>query len=399
MLGPRCLRHARAARAPFRRVPRVTTTPATLRAASTPRLVLDDERLERNLARMRQQLQRLRVRARPHVKTCKSMPIVQRMVDPAQPAVTVSTLAEAEACLHAGIRDVLYAVGIAPNKLDHVADLRARGCDVTVLVDHADAAAAVAARRAAIPALIEVDSDGQRAGVRPDDATELLAIARALGDGAVLRGVMTHAGGSYGWRGADALAAMAERERAAVVSSARVLRESGFAVPVVSVGSTPTVSFARALDGVTEVRAGVYAFMDLVMVGLGVCAFDDVALSVLVTVIGHQPAKNLLVTDGGWMALSRDLGTASHERDCRYGLVADVDGRVIPGLVVRDTNQEHGLIARTDGAPIDASRFPIGTPLRVLPIHACATAAQHDDYLVVRGGTDVVAVWPRLRGW
>ncbi len=372
--------------------------PTSLTRLSTPRLVLDEGKLEHNLARMRDTLRRLGVRARPHVKTCKSIAIVQRMLDPAAPAVTVSTLVEAEACFAAGVRDVLYAVGIAPGKLDHVVDLRARGCDVTVLVDHEQAAAAVAAHAASIPVLIEVDSDGQRAGVRPDDPA-LLAVARALRPRAVLRGVMTHAGASYGCRTPGAITAMAEQERAAVVAAAERLRAAGFAAPVVSVGSTPTALFARELPGVTEVRAGVFVFMDLVMVGLGVCALDDVALTVLVTVIGHQRAKNVLVTDGGWMALSRDLGTQAHARDCRYGLVADAAGALLPDLLVADTNQEHGLVARADRGPIDWSRFPVGTTMRVLPVHACATAAQHDGYVVVRGGGDVVATWPRCRGW
>lgn len=354
--------------------------------------------MERNLARMRAQLARLGVRARPHVKTCKSHPIVQRMLEPGG-GVTVSTLQEAEQCFGAGVRDVLYAVGIAPDKLDHVLDLRARGCDLVVVVDGEDAARAVAARRAHVPALIEIDSDDHRAGIRPHD-DELLATARALGDGAVLRGVMTHAGASYECRSPAALAAMAERERAAVVAAAARLRGAGSAAPVVSVGSTPTALFAADLAGVTEVRAGVYVFMDLVMVGLGVCTLDDVAISVLTAVIGHQRRKNWLLTDAGWMALSRDRGTAGHAVDQRYGLVCDAHGAPLADLVVVDTNQEHGIVARRDGGALDWSRFPIGTRLRVLPNHACATAAQHGAYEVVRGSGEVVATWPRFpHGW
>src|SRR3546814_15707219 len=84
---------------------------------------------------------------------------------------------------------------------------------------------------------------------------------------------------------------MAEQERAGAVHAAQRLRSAGFAAPVVSVGSTPTAHFARSLEGVTEVRAGVYVFFDLVMSGLGVCAESDIALSVLCSVIGHQKEK------------------------------------------------------------------------------------------------------------
>jgi D-serine deaminase-like pyridoxal phosphate-dependent protein len=147
------------------------------------------------------------------------------------------------------------------------------------------------------------------------------------------------------------------------------------------------------------VRAGVYVFMDLVMVGLGVCAIADVAISVLVAVIGHQRAKNWLLTDGGWTALSRDRGTAGHAQDQGFGLVADVRGTPMPDLIVHATNQEHGMISRRDGGALDWSRFPVGTLLRILPNHACATAAQHDRYHVVRGDLAVRAAWPRFGGW
>lgn len=370
----------------------------SLRELRTPFLVLDEARMERNLERMRRQLQRLGVGARPHVKTCKSVPIVQRMLAGGRGPVTVSTLAEAEHCFAAGLGDVLYAVGVAPCKLDHVRDLRRRGCDLTVIVDSDDGARAVAAVDAGIPALIEIDSDDHRAGVRPDDDA-LLAIAATLRTGARLRGVMTHAGASYECRTPTAIAAMAERERSAVVAAAARLRAAGHDAPIVSAGSTPTALFAERLDGVSEMRTGVHVFMDLVMVGLGVCTLDDVALSVGVSVIGHQRQKGWLLTDGGWMALSRDRGTQGHVVDCGYGLVADEHGRIVDGLVVTGTNQEHGILARTDGRPLDFAAFPVGTLLRVLPNHACATAAQHDRYQVVRGDGEVHATWPRITGW
>lgn len=365
-------------------------------ALPTPCLLLDRARMQANADRLRQRVQSLGATLRPHVKTAKSLPIVRAMGGGSAGPVTVSTLAEAESCFAGGHRDVLYAVGLSPSKLPAVLALRARGCDLSVLVDHVDAARAIAAANAQVPVLIEIDSDDHRAGVRPD-APALLAIADALRPGAALRGVMTHCGGAYDCPTTDAIAAMAERERLAVVTAAERLRAAGHPCPVVSVGSTPTATFARSLVGVTEVRAGVHVFMDLVMVGLGVCRLDDLALSVLVRVIGHRADKPWLVTDGGWMALSRDLGTQGHTQDRRYGLVCDVHGTPLD-LVVAQTNQEHGLVARTDGAPFDVQRFPIGTPLRVLPVHACATAAQHDGYHVLEAGR-VTAYWPRVRGW
>ena len=156
---------------------------------------------------------------------------------------------------------------------------------------------------------------------------------------------------------------------------------------------------AQNLAGVTEVRAGVYVFFDLVMHNVGVCRTDDLALSVLTTVIGHQTDKGWAIVDAGWMAMSRDRGTAKQRRDFGYGLVCTVDGTVLPGYVMSGANQEHGIISR-EGDPGDriAERFPVGTQLRILPNHACATGAQFPEYHAL-SGDGTTDVWPRFYGW
>jgi D-serine deaminase-like pyridoxal phosphate-dependent protein len=375
-----------------------------LRDLETPCLILDADRMDRNIARLRQRLAPLGVTQRPHLKTAKSVEVARLLMDaPAGPA-TVSTLKEASIFAAAGVRDMIYAVGITPDKLPAVMALRAQGVDLVVILDSPEQAAFVAAAgRAAgavIPALIEIDCDSHRAGVRPDDRRRLLAIADALGHGAELRGVLTHAGGSYGARGEEALRACAETERHSVVTAAATLRAAGFACPVVSIGSTPTAHHATDLSGVTEVRAGVFVFHDLVMAGIAVCAVDDIALSVLATVTGHQRDKGWILVDAGWMAMSRDRGTASQPVDQGYGLVCDLAGNPWPDLIMVDANQEHGIVAVRPGSGATLPDLAIGDRLRILPNHACATGAQHDRYHVVRGVSDrVEGEWQRFGGW
>jgi D-serine deaminase-like pyridoxal phosphate-dependent protein len=379
--------------------------PATLHTLETPCLVLDAGRLERNIARMRDRLDRLGVPLRPHVKTAKSMEVTRLALrgEIDQAKITVSTLKEADFFFSRGIRDILYAVGITPNKLDHVLRLRRAGADLTLILDNVETASLVTRKGKAVnerfPVLLEIDSDGHRSGIRPNHPG-LLQLARIVHEekGTCLRGVMTHAGSSYG-QSIDGIQTTAEQERRAVVQAAEVLMAAGFPCPIVSVGSTPTATFAENLAGVTEVRAGVFMFCDLVMAGLGVCSIDDIAISVLTTVLGHQPEKGWIMTDAGWMALSRDRGTALQKVDQGYGKVCDVEGKPIGNLNVVDTNQEHGIIADRLGQPVNPNQFPIGTMLRILPNHACATAAQHSRYHVVRGQTAVEAVWERFNGW
>lgn len=375
----------------------------SLWSLDTPCLLLDETRMNRNIGRLRDRLALAGVGFRPHLKTAKSQDVAQRLMTGPHGPATVSTLREAEEFAAGGITDLTYAVGISPCKLPRVQAIRRRGVNLIVLLDSIEQAKAVAAASDPsdpISVLIELDCDGHRSGVKPGDSELLLTIAHTLVPSAELRGVLTHAGESYEARGNAELVAAAENERASVVMAAEVLRAQGYACPVVSVGSTPTAHFAQSYSGVTEVRAGAFVFFDLVQAGIGVCVLDDIALSVLTTVIGHQREKGWTIIDAGWMALSCDRGTAGQAVDHGYGLVCEVFGRPFPGLKVVAANQEHGIVATRGDAAEDTLELPIGTRLRVLPNHVCATAAQHDRYYVIgEGGNDVTAEWPRFSGW
>lgn len=371
---------------------------------TTPCLLVDKARMLRNIARLEQRADGLGVALRPHLKTTKSVDAARLTLKGGTGPATVSTLAEAEVFAAAGINDILYGVGIGPDKLDRVIALHSGGCTLSVVLDCVEQAqAVVAASRAsgiAIPVMIEIDSDGHRSGLTAQDPA-LVTVARILHEGgADLRGVMCHAGGSYSSVGREAHAQLAEEERQAVVAAADVLRANGLPSPVVSVGSSPTAHAAKDLSGVSELRAGVYVFFDLFQAGIEACDIDDIALSVLTTVIGHQSARGWTICDAGWMAMSRDRGTATQAVDQGYGVVCDEAGRVIPGLIMVQANQEHGVLARRPDFTGELPDFAVGTRLRILPNHACATAAQHQGYHVIPDGEGTpLETWPRFGGW
>ncbi len=370
----------------------------SLQDLPTPSALIDAGRLDRNIRRMAARALQLGVRLRPHVKTAKCLPVAQRQRAAGASGITVSTLKEAEQFFASGFDDILYAVCIAPHKLAQVQALRERGCRLTVLVDSVAAARAVAAAR--LPVMIEIDSDGHRAGVRPD-GDALLSVARALHEGgAELLGVMTHAGASYAESTPEGLQRIAEQERQRCVLAATRLRAAGLPCPEVSVGSTPTALSAQHLEGVTELRAGVYVFNDLVMCNIGVARPEELALSVLATVIGHQAERGWVLVDAGWMAMSRDRGTQAQAVDWGYGAVCDEQGTLLADWFMSGANQEHGIVsARTGHASSDVQqRFPVGTRLRLLPNHACATAAQFDHYEVL-DGSGRAQRWERFNGW
>jgi D-serine deaminase-like pyridoxal phosphate-dependent protein len=372
-------------------------------SVNTPAAVVDTARMEHNIQRMQQRMNALGVRFRPHVKTTKCAPVVRAQLAAGAQGITVSTLKEAAQFYAEGISDIVYAVGMAPGKLDQALALRRQGCDLKIITDSVASAQAIVefgrTHNEVFEVWIEIDVDGHRSGIVPDDET-LIEVGRVLHDGGMrLGGVITHAGSSYDYNTPEALARIAEQERSGCVHAAGRLRQAGLPCPVVSIGSTPTALSAAHLDGVTEVRAGVYVFFDLVMHNVGVCGITDIALSVLTTVIGHQQEKGWAIVDAGWMAMSRDRGTQKQQHDYGYGQVCTEDGEVLPGYILSAANQEHGILSRVGKPDQDiAAQFPLGTRLRILPNHACATGAQYPEYTALAPDGNI-EVWPRFYGW
>ena len=373
-----------------------------LHTIDTPALIIDEVKMDANIAKMSDKAKSLGVTLRPHLKTSKCWEVAKRQIWTPQGPATVSTLKEAEEFAAHGVTDMIYAVGIAPQKLHRVANIIRRGVDLKIILDSTEAAQAVTRfcqeERLEIKVLIEIDCDGHRSGLKPD-SEEIVRVAQALEAPAKLVGVLTHAGGSYDVDTHEALLARSRGERDGICRAAQMLRNAGFDISIVSVGSTPTALTDEDLKGVTELRAGVYVFFDLFQAGVGICKPEDIALSLLVTVIGHQLEKGWVITDGGWMALSRDRGTASQKVDQGYGLVCDINGKIIDGLWVSGANQEHGIISCRNPQGLNPKDYPIGTRLRILPNHACPTGAQHPYYYVVNNSLEIKDRWNRFYGW
>ncbi|RZL95386.1 MAG: DSD1 family PLP-dependent enzyme [Variovorax sp.] len=375
----------------------------SLEQLTTPAALVDVAQMQRNIDRMQLRMNELGVKFRPHVKTTKCVEIVRAQAAAGAQGITVSTLKEAEQFFAAGFSDILYAVGVVPSKFAQALALRQRGCDLKLITDNVDMALALGRfgkeHDHRFELWIEIDCDGHRSGI-PPEAKLLIEVGGAvLEGGSVLGGVMTHAGSSYDLDTREAHVAMAEQERAGCVRAAERLRAQGWACPVVSVGSTPTALAASALPGVTEVRAGVYVLFDLVMANITVCRPQDVALSVLTTVVGHQAEKGWAIVDAGWMAMSRDRGTQRQKHDYGYGQVCSVNGELLDGYVLSGANQEHGILSRAGEPDREITkRFPVGMQLRILPNHACATGAQFPRYeALAPDGT--MSSWPRFYGW
>lgn len=347
----------------------------------TPRLLLDEERLDRNIDRMARLARRAGVSLRPHAKTHKLLPVAERQLAAGCGGLTVAKLGEAELFARHGIRDLFIAYPVwGAAKWRRLCDL-AESAEVRVGADShevfAGISAAAAERGLVIPVRIEVDTGFGRCGVQSGD--EALALARRIGDlpGVRLAGVMSFGGQTY--------AAAPERRRdaalddaARLVAVAELLRGNGIDVPEVSVGSTPSAAYVHEMPGVTELRPGTYVFSDRDQAALGWGTLDDCALTAVARVVS-RPTPTRAVIDAGTKTLSSDRASA-------------VDGlgevRGHPEWTIASLSEEHGVLSLPDGARGPA----IGDLVEIVPNHACAMLNLHDEVTVVRHGA-VLDVW------
>lgn len=350
----------------------------------TPALLLDLDVLDANLGRMAERARALDVTLRPHIKTHKCIEIGRRQRDLGARGLTVSTIEEARAFADHGFDDLTWAFPVSLTRLEEVRDLAAR-VTLRVVIDSPEALQAIVALGSPLHVWLKVDCGYHRAGVDPTDPGAL-ALAAAIEGASSLTfdGILSHSGHAYYGPAGDAVLAAAQEERDTMAAFAERLRSAGIPVRGVSVGSTPAMQVVDHLEGVTEARPGNYAFHDYTQVLLGACTVRDCAVTVLSTVISHQPGAAHAVCDAGALALSKDVGREDAPRHTMGEIFSDYPtGTLCDTLRVTSVSQEHGKLS---------SPAAVGSRVRILPNHSCLTAACFDRYHVVRG-ENVVDEW------
>jgi len=368
----------------------------------TPSLLLEAEILERNLVRMQKKVHTLGAALRPHIKTHKCIEIGKRQRELGAKGITVSTFYEAEQFVKAGFDDITWAFPIPPVYASRAVKLAANAT-LRLVVDSREAIEhlekACKSRGTSIHVWLKVDCGYHRAGVDPssplaENLVRILAESKTL----MFDGILSHSGHAYNGRSRNEILDVANQERSVMVEFAGRMRKKGLKVPGVSIGSTPSMSVIEDLSEVTEVRPGNYCFYDRTMTHLGVCGPEDCAVTVLASVISHQPGAAHFVVDAGALALSKDTGVSPPRGDGSMGaLYADYETRNFHRhLVLKTLSQEHGKVIAETASDIE-DKFPVGSKIRILENHSCLTVAQFDEFYVVQGN-EVVDRWKILRG-
>ena len=371
-----------------------------LNTIKTPALLIDIERVRRNAERMSSRMKQFGVNLRPHIKTHKCIEVARIQTEGHSGGVTVSTLAEAKFFAAHGFSDITYAVPIEHGKFNEACEI-AKECErFAVITDSVEIPKALndAVCKAGITleVFLEVDCGDHRCGVEPN-TKEAFEIPRRIADASNLNfaGLLTHAGHSYGACSKEKILEIARHERDSMKQLAQELNEQNINVPVISVGSTPTMISVDNLNGIDEARPGNYIFFDAFQSTLGSCKIEDCAMTVLAAVVHSDRAGRKIVIDAGAIALSKDRGPVEFDSACGYGKVLDLYGNDLD-LNVDSLSQEHGVIHVKDEKVFN--QLTVGSRVRVLANHSCLTAAQYTHFNVLEG-ENIADRWERCNGW
>ncbi|MFQ5795397.1 MAG: alanine racemase [Candidatus Bipolaricaulia bacterium] len=353
----------------------------------TPVAVIDLDMMEQNIESMARFTREVGVDLRPHAKTHKVPEIAKLQIQAGARGITVQKLGEAEVMADAGLSDILISYQIVGKvKLDRLVALQRKFQEQGKLMTAVDSVEVTEPLSRAMQVaglihdvVIEVDTGLGRCGVRSGGPTVALASKIAGLAGLNLRGIMTHEGHVYWGQTHEEIRATALNAGRAMVETAELLREAGYAIDVVSVGSTPAALYTCTVAGISETRPGNYIFNDLTQVRAGTCTTADCALTVHATVIS-RPNRDQAVIDAGSKAMSSDARPANGS----YGFVND-----LPEATFVRASEEHGVLELNG----NARTLQVGDRVEIISNHACGTVNMYDELIGVRDGS-VEVVWP-----
>lgn len=396
----------------------------------TPSLIVDKTILEQNCNKLSQITTALDTKVRVHVKTHKTIEGTRVQLSGAKSsAIVVSTLAEAQFMIDSELtdsgllQDVLLGFPITPDKFEEILELSRKVATFQIFIDNIYTLEALEEFFKSkceeytdldkLNAFLKTDCGYGRAGVPINDPSTIELAKRLDASPYInLTGIYTHAGHSYSAKNADEALTYLKNECDMARQFRDYFAEHGIKVKYVSIGATPTVkaitsfmhqdisAMKQILEGIDEVHAGAFAFLDRQQVATGLGNYSDVAISVACRIASVYKDRNSLLIDGGALAFSKD--TAPQDG---FGFVLDPAGndengepKIIASLT--KVSQEHGILQHLDHTTLSRPELQIGKLVRIIPNHCCLTAACHLFYLITENGGDtIVDVWVPVRGW
>ncbi|WP_149495563.1 D-TA family PLP-dependent enzyme [Roseiconus lacunae] len=349
----------------------------------SPSLLIDVERVKRNLRRMLQWTgDRDPSVLRPHVKTHKLPQIVQLKRDAGIAKFKTSTIAECEMTAGAGGEDILMAYQPVGPNIDRFLDLIETfpATRFSTIVDCLKIAQQLAdaakGRRRTIDVYLDINVGMNRTGIVVGELAE--QVYRFICESPQLRAMGIHAyDGHIHHHDKDTVVRMMEDAFTPVWQWRQKLEADGLSIPKVVGCGTPTseLMLRKNVDVDVEVSAGTSVLWDAGQPTFSPpMEFENAAL-ILARVISC-PTENTICIDVGHKAVAAEM---QPPRILFEGL-EDAE------FVMQ--NEEH-LVLRSNRA----GDYPVGRTLYGMPVHICPTVALYDHVWRVEGGL-AIERWP-----
>jgi len=343
----------------------------TVAELDTPAVIIDLDKVERNIRRAQELLARHGVANRPHIKTHKIPALARMQMAAGAVGITCQKLGEAEVMADAGVADdILLTYNVLGDaKTERLAALIKRLKRMAVVLDNETVAKGLseAGRRHGVDVrfLIECDTGFGRNGVQsPQDALDLARAATRMPH-LQFEGLMT-------------FPTAKPEQRQWLERALQLLQGAGIQVPVVSGGGSPSLKDVGDFPMLTEYRAGTYIYNDVMQVTAGAATWDDCAMTVRTTVVS-RPTDGRAILDAGSKVMTYEQYYAKG-----FGRILEYPDAEIAGF-----SEEHGMVDLAGSA----SKPRIGEVVSVVPNHCCVVTNMMDEVHAVRGGK-VEAVWP-----
>jgi D-serine deaminase-like pyridoxal phosphate-dependent protein len=362
----------------------------------TPQVLVDRDRLLKNIDSVQTLADAAGVALRPHAKTHKSAVIARWQIERGAAGICCAKIGEAEVFADAGIVSIRIPYPVHPRNAGRVLALMDRA-SISIIVDHLAVARgwdeAMRAAGRTLDVLVKVDVGFHRCGIDPDPgrATEFLHAVASM-RGLRLRGLLSHAGHGYTATSEDELRAIAAREAGVLTGLRDRAAAAGIAIEELSVGATPTLRFSATERGLTELRPGNYVYFDRTQVALGAARVSDCALTVLASVVS-KPAADRIILDCGSKTLTSDQARGTTPTP-GYGVVLTHDGSALDSTLSIDRlSEEHATVRVQGSTPLEP-----GDRVRVLPNHSCVVSNLVDEVRLVDGDRVVETLAVTARG-
>jgi D-serine deaminase-like pyridoxal phosphate-dependent protein len=348
---------------------------------ATPAMILDQGIFDQNVQRMAEHSRKTGLKVRPHVKVHKCVEVTKRQIELGAIGATVATVAEAEYMINNGVKSVFWTrqpAGV--NNISRSAALAKRDTTFLQAVDDPLIAdlleEACAASKARMNVAVDVFAGLTRHGI--EGGRPALELAQKIEKSKHLKliGFMGYSGTASHTRGWEARRKQSLKDLGALLESVAMARKSGLPVEIVSGGSTGTYNIDAYVEGMTELQAGSYVFMDTAYRKVGSKDGSEVytdfgpALTVLTTVISRRH-PNQATIDAGNKAMLRPTD--------------EVKGR--PTMKTENQGAEYGIVKWTDGPDVK-----LGDRLELYPTNLDMSVNAYDRIYVARG-EEIVDMW------